>query len=705
MTNDDTNGTVQDEQFGKTENMENDTSDSVKNVEEESPQIEKQKTKKKEKQKIQDKKEKPVEKESKDDDSPEVETNAETIAEPGAEIKEPSPNDEMTLMEELVSEYEDEIQTSETADDEIQTGEATPAKFFPEKIDYSRLSKEDLVKVLKDLVNSGQVNEVRRDVDAIKSSFYKKHKADIEEIREKFLESGGLPQDFKVEETPVETELKELLNRYRELKNESAKKQDEEKDSNLEEKYKIIEGIKELVNSQESLNKTFQEFRELQNRWRETGPVPQANLKDLWESYHYNVEAFYDYIKINKELRDLDLKKNLELKINLCESAEELMLEPSVVEAFRRLQKLHDQWREIGPVPIEKRNEIWERFKEATSKINRKHQEYFVNLKQEQKKNYEEKLLLCDKAESILNEPIENHTDWEKKSQELIELQRVWKTIGFAPRKYNTQVYERFRKACDAFFDRKREFYSQNREEQMNNLQLKTELCIQAEALQNSTDWKKTTDELIALQKRWKEIGPVPVKQSDKIWKRFRAACDTFFNNKSKFFSNIDTQYEENLEKKIKLIEKIEKFEVTTDAEKDLKELKDMQREWSEIGFVPLKNKIEIQDRYRSAINEKFDQLKLDENKKALLKFKGRLENIVSKPNNQKRMRMERDKLFNRLKQLESDISLWQNNIGFFASSENADSMINDINTKIESAKNKIEQIKGKIKMMDAFED
>jgi hypothetical protein len=585
------------------------------------------------------------------------------------------------------------------------SGKATPPKYIPEEIDYTKLSREDLVKVLSDIIGTGMVGDIRHDVEAIKSSFYKKNKAEIDEIRKNFLADGGQIQDFKVEESPVEAELKELLNKYRDLRNDVSKKLDDEKITNLTEKYRIIEAIKELVNSQESLNRTFQEFRDLQNQWREIGPVPQQNLKDLWESYHYHVEAFYDYIKINKELRDLDLKKNLESKMKLCETAEELLLEPSVVEAFKHLQKLHDQWREIGPVPLEKRTEIWERFKEATTKINRKHQEYFVSLKHDQKKNLEEKIMLCNKAEEISILDLSNHKEWEEKSNELIELQKVWKTIGFAPKKYNTQVYERFRKACDTFFEKKREYYSQNREEQQNNLQLKTELCIQAEALKDNTDWKKTTDEFIALQKKWKEIGPVPLKQSDKIWKRFRAACDTFFANKVKFFSQADSRYEENLEKKRKLIELIGTFEPTSDVEKNLNALKDFQRQWSEIGFVPIKYKNEIQDQYRLVLNNKFDQLKLDDNKKALLKFRNRVEGITGRPNSQHRLHVERDKCFNKLKQLENDITLWENNIGFFANSANAESMINDVNNKIEAAKLKIEQLKGKIRMLDEFED
>jgi hypothetical protein len=608
-----------------------------------------------------------------------------------------------------VEESEVEIEDKIKFDDQHGEGNhdhiKQSSKYQIEKIEYAKLSKEDLVKVLKDLLNKQNVNEIRRDVDAIKSNFYKRHKTEIEEIRKKFIDGGGQPQDFKIEENPMEAELKELLVKYRDSRNGFNKHLETEKVKNLAEKYKIIDAIKELVNCQESLNKTFQEFRELQNRWREVGPVPQQNLKVLWESYHYQVEAFYDYIKINKELRDLDLRKNLEIKMKLCEKAEELLLEPSIVEAFRKLQALHEQWREIGPVPIEKRSEIWERFKEATTKINRKHQEYFVNLKQDQKKNYEEKLMLCEKVEEIALLEIDNHKEWEDKSKELIELQKVWKTIGFAPKKYNTQVYDRFRKACDEFFEKKRAYYALNREEQQNNLQLKTELCIQAEAMQNSTDWKKTMDELIALQKKWKEIGPVSAKISDRIWKRFRAACDKFFENKSKFYSHIDTSYEENLLKKLALIEEIEKLELNSDVESNLNTLKDFQRNWSEIGYVPIKQKKEIQERYRKVINTKFDQLKLDENKKSSLKFRSRLENIIEKPNSQHRLHIERDKCFNRLKQLENDMTLWENNIGFFANSKNAESLIADVNNKIENAKRKIQELKDRIKILDELED
>ncbi len=588
----------------------------------------------------------------------------------------------------------------ESPDLEIEEGSLPTLK----DINYTTFSKEELVDTLRRYISEYPLEKIKNHVETIKSVFYKIHNEEVETIHKNFIAEGGKEEDFKVEDSPVEINMKELLNIYRDKRNEQSKSLEEQKEINLQAKYDIIEAIKELINSQESLNKTFHDFRSLQESWREIGPVPQKNLKDLWESYHYHVEAFYDYIKINKELRDLDFKKNLDAKLQLCEKAEELLLGTSVVEAFRRLQVLHDQWREIGPVPADKRSEIWERFRDATSKINRRHQEYFVNLKEEQKKNLQEKTALCEKAEEIAELEIDNAKDWETKSKELIEIQKVWKTIGFAPKKHNTKIYERFRAACDSFFDKKREYFASNREEQENNLQLKTELCIQAESLQDSTDWKKTTDELIKLQKRWKTIGPVPVKQSDKIWKRFRASCDIFFNNKSKYYENIDSKYEDNLKAKEELIQKIEELELSSNINENLESLKTFQRDWAEIGFVPIKKKDEIQEKYREAINKKFDQLKIDDIKKSLLKFRSRIESIIAKPNSERRLAMERDKCYNKLKQLENDITLWENNIGFFSSSKNAESMITDVERKIKSAKMKIELLQEKINIIDEYD-
>lgn len=570
--------------------------------------------------------------------------------------------------------------------------------------DYSQFSKNELVHKLDEILSGHAIEKVRLSVESIKVNFYKKHKADLEKLRKEAEESGE-ETIFTPEPDPLEERVKELLKKYRDLKFEYNQKLEVEKQKNLKEKYRIIEEIKELVNRKESINDTFHQFRELQNQWRSIGVVPQQNIKDLWETYHHYVEIFYDFIKINKELRDLDLKKNLESKIDICEKAEALLLEPSIIKAFKVLQKLHEQWREIGPVPQEMKTEIWERFKAITSKINKKHQEFFETMKTSQKKNLESKTILCERAEEICNAEVKSPKDWEQLYQEMIELQKVWRTIGFAPKKDNNRIYTRFRTACDGFFARKREFFALNKEEQSNNLQLKTDLCIQAESLKDSTEWKATTEDLINLQKKWKEIGPVPRKHSDQIWKRFRAACDQFFANKAKHFSTIDSQYDENLKLKNALIQEVEAFVPSDDAEDNFQRLKDFQRRWSEIGFVPIKNKDEVQKRYRDVINKQFDNLKVDESRKNLLRFKSKIENISHKPKGDRKILVERDKSINRLKQLESDIVVWENNIGFFAKSKNADSMIAEVQRKIQQAKDEIKLIEEKVRLIDSMDE
>ena len=590
-------------------------------------------------------------------------------------------------------------------DDKEESGEgdekAEDDDISVKEVDYSTFAIDELLNTLNILISDRPVQEIRNDVENIKINFYKKHKIEFEQKKKAFLAEGGDIIDFQPGEDPRENRMKDLLARYRSLKSAYNKDLESQKTNNLQEKYQIIEEIKDLVNRKESINKTFQEFRDLQTRWREVGMVPQQNLKDLWETYHHHVEKFYDYIKINKELRDLDLKKNQELKIKLCERAEELIMEPSVVNAFKMLQKLHEQWREIGPVPQEVKSELWERFREATSKINKKHQEFYEDLKSTQKKNLEAKSLLCEQIEKVNNQDITTHKEWNKKSIEIIELQKIWRTIGYAPKKSNNKIYQRFREACDIFFKHKREFYAENKEIQNNNLQQKIELCIEAEAQQDSTEWRKTTEDLIQLQKRWKEIGPGPRKQSEKIWKRFRAACDIFFQKKSEYYSQIDTTYEDNLKLKKDLIGEIGKFSTVENMEENLNQLKEFQRRWTEIGYVPFKQKDDILQEYRNTINKAFDSLKVDESQKNLLKYRNKLANIRENPKAEMKIQQDREKFLNKIKQLEGDIVLWENNIGFFAKSKNADSMIKEVHEKIERAKSSIILLEEKIGLID----
>jgi len=621
---------------------------------------------------------------------PAVEEVAEAVAEPVAE--------EIPSIEELIDVSEDELLI-----DEEEHLEENPQK--AKLADYANLSEVELINALRTLLANEDFESVREDIDAIKIYFFRLYRANIEAQKAAFAEAGGNLEEFKAEPDPYELDLRNLLKQYQDRRNEHNKKSDELKEENLQKKYEIIEEIKALINNKESINKTFHDFRELQNRWREIGSVPQAKLKDLWDTYHHHVENFYDFIKINKELRDLDLKKNLETKIEICEKSEELLVEPSIIKAFNVLQKYHEQWREVGPVPRDKKDELWERFKAATSIINKKHQDYFEGRKSEQKKNLDAKIALCEKVEEIANTDIDVHRDWDERSKELIELQKIWRTIGFAPKKDNNKIYERFRIASDKFFDRKREFYNQNKEEQNGNLQLKTDLCLQAEALKDSTEWKKTADEFIAIQKAWKEIGPVPRKYSDVIWKRFRAACDFFFENKSKHFSSIDGEQLENLRMKKELLEEVKQFSLTGDDGADLDKLKDFQRRFTDIGHVPFKDKDAIQNDFRDVINKHFDALRIDEKRRNLMKFKNKVVNNTTTGRGQNKMRFEREKYMIKLKQMETDLALLDNNIGFFANTKNASALIDDVNQKIASTKEKIEFLKEKIRIMDSMED
>ncbi len=606
--------------------------------------------------------------------------------------------EEIPSIEELIEVSEEELLSEE---EEIVNESSKKAKMA----DYASLSELELINKLRELLECEDFEAISDDVDAIKLNFFRLFRINVEAQKSAFIEAGGKLDEFIVESNPYELDLRNLLKKYQDKRNEHNKRAEEIKEDNLKKKYTIIEEIKALINNKESINKTFQDFRDLQNQWREIGSVPQTKLKDLWDTYHHHVENFYDFIKINKELRDLDLKKNLEAKIDICEKAEELLVEPSIIKAFNVLQKYHEQWREVGPVPRDKKDELWERFKAATSIINKKHQDYFEGRKNEQKKNLDAKVALCEKVEEIANIEIESHRDWDDRSKELIELQKVWRTIGFAPKKDNNKIYERFRLASDKFFDRKREFYNQNKEEQNNNLQLKTDLCLQAEALKDSTDWKKTADEFIAIQKAWKEIGPVPRKYSDSIWKRFRAACDYFFENKAKHFSSIDNEQLENLRLKKELLQEVKQFALTGDDSADLDKLKDFQRRFTEIGHVPFKEKDAIQNEFREVINKHFDTLRVDERRRNLMKFKNKVANNTSTGKGLSKNRFEREKYMTKLKQLETDLALLDNNIGFFANTKNASALIDDVNQKIASTKEKIEFLKEKIRIMDAMED
>lgn len=574
-------------------------------------------------------------------------------------------------------------------------------KESPTPNDYSSKSRAELVELLAQAIQTRAIVTLRSTVEALKVAFYKVPRPELEAQKEAFVAAGGAAEDFKAPEDPIEVRFKDAINTYRTKRDAYMAGLENEKGSNLELKLAIIEELKELTNSSETLNNTFNAFRDLQTRWREIGAVPQEKVKDLWDTYHHHVENFYNFVKINKELRDIDLKRNFEAKVELCEQAEALMMDPSATSAFHSLQKLHQQWRETGPVSAEFKEQIWDRFKEASSRINKRHQEYFDQIKEEQMRNLSLKVELCAKVEELAAQPFTTRKEWGDASDQIAEIQKVWKTIGFAPKKDNTKIYERFRAACDSFFEAKRTFFGGVKSEMEENLQAKIELCIQVEALVDSDDWKKATDQIIELQKMWKETGATSRKHADEVWKRFRAACDRFFERKAEHFSSVDSKFNENLEAKKLLLEELgsllkQEGKVTFDI------LKEYQRRWSEIGFVPIKQKEAIAKQYKEIVDELFTLLRGTDRDRKMDNFRGKLSSM--REGGARRINSERERFVTKMRQMEADIQLWENNIGFFTKSKNAEALLGQVRKKIEQAKAEIAETLEKIRIIDAQE-
>jgi hypothetical protein len=572
--------------------------------------------------------------------------------------------------------------------------------------DYSSYSKTQLINTLRKILAEGTVDEIRPHAEAIKGCFYKIRNNEIQEQKAAFLAEGNEEELFEPSADLYEADLKDLLREYKNLRAELNKVQEAVKEENYYKKLAIIEEIKSLINSEESINMTFQEFNKLQDKWKNIGQVPQTKVKDLWENYHYHVELFYDFVKINRELRDLDLRRNMDEKSKLCSKAEELAAtDNDTLSTFRDLQKLHEAWREIGPVPRDSKQDLWERFKVATTVINKRYQQFFEQERSSQKEQLQKKIELCELAEQYCEFTSDNPREWNDITEKVIVLQESWKSSGFGPRKENAKVWERFRAANDTFFQNKRNFWNKSKDQLNKNLALKLDICEQAEKLKDTDDWKATTDKLIALQKKWKEVGPVPRKQSELIWKRFRSACDEFFSRKTTHFSGVTGDQDDNYKAKKALIAEIETFKPTGNANEDIEILKKFQERWAEIGFVPFRKKEELQARYHSLIDSYFDQLKLDDQDMGLYKFKSKIENLASQQRGWSKINMERDRLAQQLKQLENDINTLGNNVGFFGSSKGAQSLIQGVNVQIEKIKVQIDFIKAKLKIIDSQEE
>ncbi len=564
-----------------------------------------------------------------------------------------------------------------------------------------KLSKEEILEKLSELV--GAAAEVtRNEIEALKQAYYKIRRNEVEEMKKEFLENGGEESEFVSSEDPAESKIKEFLAVYKEKRAALLAEEERQKEANYALKLQLIEQLKNLSESQEDFNKLYNDFKDIQQRWKEVKDVPQEHVNELWKSYQLYSEKFYDIIKINNQFRDYDFRKNLELKTVLCETVEKLQNESDVVSAFHQLQKLHQQWREIGPVAKELREDLWARFKAASTIINKRHQEHFEGLKAKEEENLKEKTAICEEIEGIDFSVLKSFKDWEEKSKEVIALQAKWKTIGFAPKKSNVKIFERFRAACDAYFNRKGEFYKDIKAEMEKNLELKKALCEKVEALKDSTDWKNTTDKMIALQKEWKTIGSVARKHSDAVWKRFISACDYFFEQKNKNVSSQKSVEQANLVAKKELIQKIHAIE-ETDHDEAVSALKGYMAEWNAIGHVPFKEKDKIYKEYHEAVDAQFDRLKVDMNDRKMQTYRSSLNDMGNSERGKGKLYGEREKLMRMYERMKNELQTYENNIGFLSvSSKGGGGLLKEMERKIEKLKSEMELT---IKKIDAIDE
>ncbi len=604
-----------------------------------------------------------------------------------------------TNLPEKTVELEEGKKTAEVSDNKVTE---TPAEEVvstkPVEADR-KLTKEEILVKLKEMAADVE-NAAKPEIDTLKQIFYRLHNAEQEAARKLFVENGGAAEDFIPQADSLEEEFKHVMSVIKEKRSAFVAEQEKQKEMNLQIKLSIIEELKELVESPDDPNKNYTEFKKLQQQWNEVTLLPQGKINELWKNYQLYVEKFYDLLKLNNEFREYDFKKNLEIKMHLCDAAEKLADEADVVSAFHQLQKLHQEFRDTGPVAKELRDEIWVRFKAASTAVNRRHQQHFEALKEVEQNNLDQKTVICEIIEAIDYSELTNFASWENKTQEIIALQNKWKTIGFAPQKMNVRIFERFRKACDEFFRKKGEFVKILKESMAENLEKKRLLCEKAEALKESTDWKQTADELTKLQKEWKTIGPVTKKYSDAVWKRFISACDYFFEQKNKAASSQRSVEYDNLEKKRAVIEQLDAISDEMETEEASQLVRNLMKEWNSIGHVPFKEKDKIYKQYHNRIDKLFNQFNISASNKKLSNFKSTVVSIQE--NSPQALYREREKLVRAFENMKSELQTYENNLGFLtASSKKGNNLLTEINRKVEKLKADIELVKEKIKVID----
>ncbi len=675
----------------------------------------------------------PIEEPVAETTEPETSAEPEPVAEPVEATVEETPTVEVAEPAAPVAEPVEATVEEEEPEKVAEPVEATAEEKQPEEIEipeipddiYDHFTKDEVVRTLEEIVTDEDINKIKKQVSLLKLRFMQLNKEEAEQKRLEKASAGegaeskepeakgnetaetenaeaenGAAEEQLTEEQLLDNRFHAAFATYKENKQKYIDRLEQQKADNLAAKQNLLDKLKVLIDSEISLKEIYDQFKAIQEEWKGIGPVPQANTTEIWQNYHFYVEKFFDKVRINKELRELDLKKNLESKIALCEKTEALLLEPSIFESFSLLQQYHNDWKEIGPVPEDKKEEIWARFKNASDLINQKRREHYEQMAQEQENNYQAKLALCLRAEEVTKIDFSSMKQMNEAGNIASELLKTWRTIGPAPKQHNDEIWNRFKNTLDNFFERKKESMQKIKDEQLDNYNRKVNLCIEAEAIAQRKDWKKATEELLNLQKEWKSIGFVAKKQSDAIWKRFRKACDDFFAAKKDYFSNIETNEQNNMAKKEELIRKVSETPLADTREENLNIIKSFQREWTEIGYTPIAEKERLWKAFRAAIDQRFDQLRANESEMRKNNYQQHIQNILEDDNSSDALKKERKFLQNKIAQLTEDVTLWSNNLGFFASSKNADLLKAQFEKKIESAKDEIRQLEEKLKLL-----
>ena len=621
----------------------------------------------------------------------------EVAAEPEAPAEEPVA--EPAVVEEPVAAEEPaaEEPVAEPAAAEEPVAEAEPA----EKKVYT--TRQEVLERVKELAHNDET-PTKEEVEHLKTSYYKLLSAEREADQKEYLEKGGEPESYQIHPDETEEMFKAEMGLIKEKRSRLFQEQEKEKAANLARKLEILEEIKGMITSPEEANRRFSEFKKLQQEWKDIKSVPAEKSKELWNNYHHYEQQFYDLLKLNSEAREYDFKKNLDLKIKICEAAEKLAEEPDVISAFHQLQELHQQYREAGPVARDLREEVWARFKAASTVINKRHQQHFENLRSKEEENLKKKTELCEKVEAIAKEENKGAADWERHTKEIIALQAEWKTIGFAPQKMNVKIFERFRAACDDFFGRKTQFFKDMKGQFAANADKKRALVAQAQALKDSTDWKSTSDKLIALQKEWKTIGMVPKRLGDQLWKEFLDACNHFFEARNA--ANAGTRNEEraNLSKKREIIEKLRQIAESDEAGDAQDQVNELVSEYNEVGHVPYREKDKLYEEYRAVLDKLYKEFNITVQRRRMNNFRNNLRNVAEKGANA--LDNERTRMMRRYENLKQEIQTYENNLGFLnVSSKKGSSLIDEMNRKVQKLKDELALIKEQIKAIDAEND